>query len=56
MFDTRLCHVLPFQYDVKLVFFHFLTLQRTESSGQVIFMMLEWHKHLDHSFEYVFFR
>ena len=32
-FDTRLCHVLSFHYDVKMVFFHFLTFQRTESSG-----------------------
>ena len=47
-FDTRLCRVLPFHYDVKMVFFHSLTFQRTESSGQVIFLMLEWHKHPDH--------
>ena len=40
-FDTRLCYVLPFHYDVKMVFFHFLTFQRIESSGQVIFLMLE---------------
>ena len=32
-FDTRLCYVLPFHYDVKMVFFHFLAYQRTESSG-----------------------
>ena len=24
-FDTRLCHVLPFYYDVKMVLFHLLT-------------------------------
>ena len=47
-FDARLCHVLPVHYDVKMVFFHFLTFLRTESSGQVIFLMLEWHKHQDH--------
>ena len=35
--DTRLCHVLPFHYDVKLEFFHYLNFKRTESSGQVIF-------------------
>ena len=45
--DTRLCHVLPLHYDVKMVFYHFLTFQRTESSGQVIFLMLEWHKHIE---------
>ena len=28
--------------------FHFLTFQWTESSGEVIFLMLEWHKHLDY--------
>ena len=39
-FDTRLCHVLPFHHDVKMVFFHFLTFQRTESSGHVIVLML----------------
>ena len=44
-FDTRLCHVLPLHYDDKLVSIHFLTFQRTESSGQVDFLMLEWHKH-----------
>ena len=47
-FDTRLCHVSPFHYDVKMVFFNFLTIQGTESSGQVIFLMLERHKHLVH--------
>ena len=47
-FDTRLCHILPYHYDVKIVFCHFLTFQRTESSGQVIFLMLDWHKHQDH--------
>ena len=41
-------HVLPFHYDVKMVFFHFLTFQRTESSGQEIFLMLERHKQSDH--------
>ena len=40
-FDTGLCHVLPFPYDVKVVFYHLLTFQRTESSGQVVFLMLE---------------
>ena len=47
-FDTLLCHVLPLYYDVKVVLFHFLTFQRTESSGQVIFLMLDWLKHPDH--------
>ena len=47
-FDTRLCYVLPFHYDVKMVFFHFLTFQRIESSGQVIFFMLEWDKRPKH--------
>ena len=47
-FNTRLCHVLPFHYDVKMVFSNFLIFQRTESSGQVIFLMLERHKHPDH--------
>ena len=43
-FSTHLCHVLPFHYDVIMVFFHFLAFQQTESSGQVIFLMLEGHK------------
>ena len=47
-FDTRLCHVLSFHYDVKMIIFHYLTFQRTESISQAIFMMLEWHKHPDH--------
>ena len=47
-FDTRLCHVIPFHYGVKMVFFHFLTFHGTESSGQVICLMLEWHKHPEH--------
>ena len=47
-FDTRLCHVLPFHYDVKMAFLHFLTFQRTESRDQVICLMLDWHKHLEH--------
>ena len=47
-FDTRLCHVLPFHYDAKMVFFHLLTFQRTESSGQVIILMQDRHKHPDH--------
>ena len=47
-FDTRLCHVLLFNYDVKMLFFDFLTFQRTESSSQVIILMLEWHKHPEH--------
>ena len=47
-FDTRLCHVLPFIYDVKMLFFDFLTFQPTESSDQVIILMLEWHKHPEH--------
>ena len=47
-FETRLCHVLPFHYDVKMAFSHFLTFTQTESSGQVIFLVLELHKHLDH--------
>ena len=36
-FDTRLCHVLPFRYDVKMVFFHILTFQRTESRSSNLF-------------------
>ena len=59
-FDYRLCHVLPFHYDVKMAFLHFLTFQRTESRDQVICLMLDWHKHPEHvcslSFENVFFR
>ena len=47
-FDTHLCHVLPFHYDVKTVFLYFLPFKGTESSGQVIFLMLEWQKHPDH--------
>ena len=47
-FDTRLCHVLLFHYDVKMVFFNFLTFQQTESSGQVMFLIPEWHKHQEH--------
>ena len=47
-FDTRLCHGLSFHYDVKMVFFHFLTFQWTEASGQVIFLRQEWHKHSNH--------
>ena len=43
-FYTHLCHILQFHYDVKVVFFHFLTFQPTKSSGKVIFSMLEWHK------------
>ena len=35
---------LPFHYDVKMVSIHFLTFKRTKSSGQVNFLMLEWHK------------
>ena len=31
---------------IKWYFFHFLTFQRTESSSQVIFLSLEWHKNL----------
>ena len=46
-FDTCLCHVLPFHYDAKMVYFHFLTFQRTESSGQVIILKQDWHKHPD---------
>ena len=26
-FDTLLCYVLPLHYDVKMVFFHFVTFQ-----------------------------
>ena len=43
-FDTR----LPFHYDVKMAFFHFLTFQRNKTSNQVIFLMLEWHKKQKH--------
>ena len=39
-FDTRLCDVLPFHYDVKMAFLHFLTFHRTESRDQVICLML----------------
>ena len=55
-----LYQVLPFHYDVKMTFLHFLTFQRTESRDQVICLMLDWHKHPEHvcclSFENVFFR
>ena len=50
-FNTRLCRVLPFHYDVKMAFSTFstfLTFQLTESRDQEIFLMLEWHKHLEH--------
>ena len=40
-FDTRLCHILPFHYDFKMVFLHFLTFQQTESRDQVICLMLD---------------
>ena len=40
-FDTCLCHLLPFHYDINRALFHFLTFQGTESSGQFIFVMLE---------------
>ena len=39
---------LPFHYDVKMAFFNFLTFQRTDSNGLVIFLMLEWQKHPKH--------
>ena len=51
-FDTCLCRVLPFHYDVKMAFSTFspfLTFQLTESRDQEIFLMLEWRKHLEHS-------
>ena len=35
-FDTRLCHVLSFHYDVKMAFLHFLTFQLTESRDQSV--------------------
>ena len=35
--DTRLCHVLPFHYDVKMAFLRFLTFQRTESRESNLF-------------------
>ena len=47
-FDTRLYHVLPYHFDVKMTFLHFLTFQRTESNDLFIFFMLEQHKHPEH--------
>ena len=40
-FDTRLRHVLPFHYDVKMAFLHFMTFQRTESRDQVFCLMFD---------------
>ena len=48
--------VLPFHYDVKMVFFHFVTFQRTESSSQVIILMQDWHKHPDHLIWLIFWK
>ena len=39
---SSICHDLALHYDVKMPLFHFLTFQRTESSG-VIRWMMEWH-------------
>ena len=41
---SSICHDLALHYDVKMPLFHFMTFQRTESSGvQVIRWMMEWH-------------
>ena len=42
---TCLRHVSAFHNDVKMLFFHFFTFQRTELSVHVIFLMLVWFKH-----------
>ena len=47
-FNTRLCHVLPSHYDVKMAFSHFLTFLLTESRDQVIFLILELRKLKEH--------